>query len=247
MKLEFCAHSHIGLKRGNNEDSYAAEAAGGLFAVADGMGGHAAGEIASRMAIDVVREICTVIERAHPLEQLCSALGQAHLAVARAARETARWRGMGTTLSVLRLQQGRGYLAHVGDSRIYLRRQTEMRQLTEDHSLLAEQIRRGLATAGPENSRLGHVLLQAIGLNTELHICRKEFDLEAGDRLLLCSDGLSDMLGDAEIDSILKGTQPVVRVCRELIEQALAAGGHDNITAVVVDVTALDRTDPDNK
>lgn len=241
MILQVCAISDVGLSRNNNEDSYSTDAELGLFVVADGMGGHAAGEIASKIAIESCQTKIQSVSEDPPLKQISAAIKQANRDIESAAGSNESWKGMGTTLSLLLCHQNRGYLGHVGDSRIYLLRQSHLEQLSDDHSLVGEQIRQGILT--PEQARhstLSNILLQALGITSELDICQKNFPLEEGDRLLLCSDGLTDMISDTQIETILTKNNTISTLCRELIDSALSAGGKDNITVILVQIDQLD-------
>ncbi len=242
MKLQFCAKTDIGLRRNNNEDLFFVDEKQGLFIVADGMGGHAAGEIASQIAVETVYQSLQETDQDNPEKQLKQAIEQANRAVEQAANGNKAWQGMGTTLTILLLQQQQGYLAHVGDSRIYRLHNSQFEQLSDDHSLVGEQIRQGILT--PEQAKvstLGNILLQAIGMTPELDICQKSIPLTAGDRFLLCSDGLTGMVTDTEIEEILKRPDKLNSLCNTLVEKAISAGGKDNITVVVLQIDQLDQ------
>ena len=200
MKLQVCAKTDIGLRRKNNEDLFFVDKELGLFIVADGMGGHAAGEVASRIAVETVCQSLQAADLINPQKQLSQAIEKANQAVEQAANGNKAWQGMGTTLTIFLLQPQQGYLAHVGDSRIYRFRGSQLEQLSDDHSLIGEKLRRGILT--PEQAKtstLGNILLQAIGMTPQLDICQKSISLAAGDRFLLCSDGLTDMVDDDTI------------------------------------------------
>ena len=240
MKLQACAKTDVGLTRKNNEDLLFVDKNRGLFIVADGMGGHAAGEIASRIAVETVCQSLQATGLDTPQEQLGQAIENANLAVKQAADKNNEWQGMGTTLTLLLLQQQQGYIAHVGDSRVYRLRGSQLEQLSDDHSLVGEQVRQGILT--PEQAKtssLGNVLLQAIGITPELDICQKKVHLAAGDCFLLCSDGLTNMISDQEIEKILKQPGALYPRCDDLIEAAIAAGGKDNITTIVLQIDQL--------
>ncbi|MFK5926317.1 MAG: Stp1/IreP family PP2C-type Ser/Thr phosphatase [Desulfuromusa sp.] len=237
MKLQACAKTDIGLTRSNNEDLFFVDKNQGLFIVADGMGGHAAGEIASQIAVGTVCRSLQTSDGNNPLEQLKKAIEEANQTVEKAANNNSAWEGMGTTLTVLLLHQRRAFLAHIGDSRAYCFHNNRLQQLSDDHSLLAEQLRLGMISSEEvQNSNLGNILLQAIGISSDLDICLKHFPVTAGERFLLCSDGLSDMLTDAEIEQILKETKELNTICDLLIDKTIAAGGKDNITVVMVQI-----------
>ncbi len=241
MKLRACAKTDIGLTRKNNEDLYFIDKELELFIVADGMGGHAAGEVASRLAVKTVHQSLQATGATKSqVRQLKQAIEKANQAVANAARDNSTWQGMGTTLTVLQLQQQQAFLAHVGDSRAYRLRNNELEQLSDDHSLVGEQLRQGIiSTEEARASGLGNILLQAVGISPELNICQKEFPLTTGDRFLLCSDGLTDMLTDAEIKQILQQDNALDQLCDELVDRALGAGGKDNITIVIIQIDSL--------
>lgn len=237
MNITACAKTDIGLSRQTNEDVFLADLNQGLFIVADGMGGHVAGEVASRTAVETVQRCLREAATENPGEVLEQAVHLANEAVQQAARENPSLHGMGTTLSILSLHSGRFYLAHVGDSRVYLLRNTVFQQLSNDHSLIGEQLRRGILTAEEaKHSSLGNILLQAIGLSPELDICRKTLTPHSGDRLLICSDGLTHMLSDESIREILQQSIPVSALCEALIAKAISAGGTDNVTVIVIQI-----------
>lgn len=241
MKLQVCAKTDIGLARKNNEDLFFVDEKQGLFIVADGMGGHAAGEVASHIAVETACKFLQAADQDNPLKQLSQATKKANQAVELAAKGNKAWQGMGTTLTILLLQQQHGYFAHVGDSRIYRLRDSQFEQLSDDHSLVGEQLRQGVLT--PEQAKtsaLGNILLQAIGMTPQLDICQKSIPLTAGDRFLLCSDGLTNMVSDTEIEKTLKQSGPLKPLCEALIKQAIVAGGKDNITAVVLQIDQLE-------
>jgi len=245
MKLQFCAKTDIGLSRNNNEDRYFVDEQRGLFIVADGMGGHAAGEVASQIAVETVCQVLHSVDKTNPQQQLKQAVTEANLAVRQAAKANPSLNGMGTTLSIILLHQQQGYLAHVGDSRIYRLRNQKLQQLSDDHSLVGEQLRQGTIT--PEqakSSSLGNILLQAIGLSPQLDIYQNKISLAPADQFLLCSDGLTDMIADTEIEKHLSQPGTINLHCEALINAALAAGGKDNITAILLQIEQLDEERP---
>ncbi|MCD6187075.1 MAG: serine/threonine-protein phosphatase, partial [Desulfuromusa sp.] len=145
------------------------------------------------------------------------------------------------TLSIVFLHQQQGYLAHVGDSRIYRFHNQQLDKLSDDHSLVGEQLRQGVLT--PEQaktSNLGNILLQAIGMTSPLEICQKNFPLSRGDQFLLCSDGLTDMVSDTDIEELLQQPDTLDIRCNSLIEAAIAAGGKDNITVILLQIDSLE-------
>jgi PPM family protein phosphatase len=207
---------------------------GGLFAVADGMGGHAAGEVASNLALDTLNE-AYMGGKGRPPERLAEAMQAANSAVLREA--TGQASGMGTTLVVALLDGPAVIIGHAGDSRAYLYRAGELRQLTDDHSWVAEQVRLGLMTAEEaRDHQWRSIVSNALGGEEKLRLDLFGFALERGDRLLLCSDGLTTVVPDPEIAAELAlGADPELSAGR-LVDAANAGGGPDNITVLIVDV-----------
>lgn len=233
MNYLWAAATHRGRLRNNNEDSYAPENSGRsqgpvVLIVADGMGGAVGGEVASRLAVETAMN-----REGTPTERVQAANEQ----VVAAALENPQLAGMGTTMTLIQLNpDGRGDLAHVGDSRAYLLRDGQMQMLTSDHTVVAEHVAAGRLTqedalTHPQRSMLTRVL----GISFELDVDESELSLAPGDRLLLCSDGLTNMIGDEEIAATLSSAT-AEEAAWNLIEQANRAGGHDNITVMVVDV-----------
>ena len=229
----FGSRTDIGCLRDHNEDSLVV--APPLFAVADGMGGHAAGEVASEIAVRVLSELAPE----HPdVEALGRAIEEANRAVIQAAREGRGRQGMGTTMTAAMLEGERLVIAQVGDSRAYLLHQGKLQQLTRDHSLMADMIEAGQLT--PEEARTHpqrSVITRALGSDAHLHPDIYEINVETGDRLLICSDGLSGMIFDDQIENTLRRVQDPQRCASQLVNEAIAAGGHDNVTVIVADVT----------
>ncbi|MGA8171359.1 MAG: PP2C family serine/threonine-protein phosphatase [Methylocystis sp.] len=240
----------IGRVRKVNEDSVAfvapaagtpEENVGFLALVADGMGGHAAGEIASALAAEEVRRAVYASD-APPPEALRAALESANRAILDYSAAHPDTRGMGTTCTAILVRGGLLWLAHVGDSRAYLLRESALTQFSDDQTLHAQLIREGVMT--PEeaaNSPGGNIILQALGArdNFEPTISERGLELRVGDIVLLCSDGLHNLVSHSEIARILQANTPQ-EACRELVEKALAAGGNDNISVGVFCVVAAD-------
>jgi len=260
MELTFAAATDVGRQRTHNEDNFLIDKKLRLFMVADGMGGHAAGEIASSIAVheirDAVYENRDLIERyrvddpaVQPIEILQvleHAIQAACTTVYNRAQAESDKRGMGTTASVLLIAGApdhlRGFIAHVGDSRVYLARQSQCHQLTEDHSLMNELVRRGkLKRDQIENSpykQFKNAVTRAVGVYASVEVDTFDFDILPGDRLLLCSDGLYTYLDDERLPGMLSDGD-VRDVPRKLIEVANDGGGHDNITGVIIRVGAI--------
>ena len=226
------SRTDVGLVREHNEDSLAVNPP--LYAVADGMGGHAAGEVASEIAIQ------TLVANAPETpdgDDLARAVVAANHAVIRAAAEGVGRKGMGTTMTVAMLGGNRLVVAQVGDSRAYLLHEGALQRITRDHSLMADLIERGSIT--PEEARVHpqrSVITRALGSDPSTLPDIYEMNVSAGDRLLLCSDGLSGMVDDSLIESTMTRVADPQRCAAALVNEAITAGGYDNVTAVVVDV-----------
>ncbi len=229
----FGSRTDVGCVRDHNEDSLIVKPP--LFVVADGMGGHAAGEVASEIAVQVMAEHAPARPDA---DELSCAVEKANLAIIEAAREGIGREGMGTTLTAAMLEGERLVIAQVGDSRAYLFHQGKLQQITRDHSLMADMIEAGQLT--PEEARYHpnrSVITRALGSCPGTKPDIYELNVEAGDRLLLCSDGLTGMVFDEDIEGILARTRDPQRCAALLVNEAIAAGGHDNVTVIVADVT----------
>jgi protein phosphatase len=255
VKISFCGQTDVGKKREKNEDSLVVDDKIGLFMVADGMGGHQGGEYASRLAVQTVKETlhhiledpeATVPEeiafdRSDPGALLKYSLKAASQKIYEEANRNAGLRGMGTTAVALFIKDHKGFVAHVGDSRAYLVRDGEIRQLTYDHSLVAEQLRAGFITEDQlKHHKFKNIITRSVGFQNEVEVDLLVRDLEEGDRFLLCSDGLTNMVDDPDLLKIVSKNSPK-DACRKLVEMANKHGGDDNITVVVVGVSAVDR------
>ena len=231
----FGSRTDVGCIRDHNEDSLAV--APPLFVVADGMGGHAAGEVASEIAVNTIAEQAP----SHPdANALGDAVRAANLAVLRGMHEGRGREGMGTTCTAAILEGERLVIAQVGDSRAYLLHQGKLQQLTRDHSLMADMIEAGQLT--PEEARAHpqrSVITRALGSEPNTQPDLYEINVETGDRLLLCSDGLSSMVRDPEIEATITRVRDPQRCATQLVNQAIAAGGYDNVTVIVADVTGF--------
>ena len=242
MHLAVAARTDTGRVRKGNEDTLHADANAhrGIFIVADGMGGHAAGEIASEMAVQVVsRDLSDLndLEIEGAPEQVAQALRDANRAVFERTRRELEKTGMGTTVSALLLSDTHYIIGHVGDSRIYLVRDGEMTQLTRDHSLVQEQVDAGLLT--PDQARRhpqSNVITRCVGMADDIEPDVLEGDARMGDCFLLASDGLTGMVEDRRIHQLLTSRAAPARIVDALISEANNNGGNDNITAIVVRV-----------
>jgi serine/threonine protein phosphatase PrpC len=230
--------SDVGVERSNNEDSAAVDLELGLFIVADGMGGHAAGEVASRIAVEAT--ISALRSRPRPKrlrdegEVLLQALHDANAAVVREADERGTL-GMGTTLSAVFVRRRSAVIAHVGDSRVYSITKKGISQLTVDHTLVQAMVEQGVLTAEQAQKHPDkHVLTQAIGTLGRLEPQVLQTKVPARGRLLLCTDGLHDSLSAAEIEELAR-REDLDEAAHALVERANALGGHDNVTVLLVE------------
>ncbi len=239
MRLAACGASDTGRVRAGNEDRF--HAGTSLFAVADGLGGHAAGEVASALAIEALAGLDGRAFPAHEQarQALLEAFADAHRSVAGQAAAEPAWQGMGTTLTAVLVDDGLAHLAHVGDSRGYLLRgDGPLRRLTHDHTVAAELVRSGrLRPEEVADHPEWWALTQAIGLGRVVVVEAPEpLPLEDGDQVLLCSDGLTGVVDDGRIGELLAGHPRAEAACLALIDAANAAGGPDNVTVVLLRV-----------
>lgn len=226
------SRTEIGNVREHNEDSLTVLPP--LFAVADGMGGHEAGEVASEITINTLNDLAP---QSVDAEALARAVVAANLNVIKAPSQGVGREGMGTTLTAAILEKERLVIAQVGDSRAYLLHNGSLQQLTRDHSLMADMIEAGQLTEAEARVHPNRsVITRAIGSDPHMQPDLYELNVETGDRLLLCSDGICGMIEDHEIASIMRQAPSAQSCADQLVEAALAAGGFDNATAVVVDV-----------
>lgn len=233
IRLRYGAATDPGVVRSVNEDSFVAQ--DGLYAVADGMGGHVSGEVASEVAVEALQ--------AGDYEGLIEGVRLANRAVWQRARDDASLRGMGTTMCAIALiedAEGNEVLqvANVGDSRAYRFRQGELEQLTEDHSLVEELVREGRIT--PEEAKVHpqrNIVTRVLGVEPDVNVDCKIVDPYAGDRYLICSDGLFNEVPESEIARVLRHERDPEAASNDLVRMAREAGGRDNITVVLVDVT----------
>lgn len=247
--MDVGARTDVGRVRENNEDAFRIAAPQKLYVVSDGMGGEAHGEVASELAVDTIVEhgVESLAHPAQPLSgppnstlsdrtnRLASAVRLANAKIHAAGADHPEQFGMGATVVAAWVDADHLSVAHVGDSRVYLLRGGEFRQITGDHSLVAEQVRYGLLTPEQaENSHYSNVLTRALGPHADVEVDAAEYPLQPGDTLLLCTDGLTRMLPDAVICKMLSGAKSAQEAADELVEAANKKGGNDNITVVVV-------------
>ncbi|HUV10880.1 MAG TPA: Stp1/IreP family PP2C-type Ser/Thr phosphatase [Acidimicrobiia bacterium] len=237
-RIRVGAATDVGRVRDHNEDAYLVAEDLGLIAVADGMGGHRGGEVASTTALEALR-IAFLAGAA-----IQDAVSAANEAVHDQSVADPNLRGMGTTITAGALTEGSLLLGHVGDSRAYLLREGRLQRVTTDHSLVEELIRAGeLTEAEAEHDPRRSMITRALGLDSGVEIDLEEIVLADGDRVLLCSDGLTNMVSENDLVRHLVETSDPQDVARGLVDSANAAGGVDNITAVVIDVVAADGGD----
>ena len=224
--------THVGKVRKNNEDALLVTEPN-IFVAADGMGGAAAGEVASGMLVDTVKNFLSTIPEPLNEDILSKSILKANAEILRKAKENPELRGMGTTATILYLHKNHAYYAHIGDSRLYRLKNSVLEQLTIDHSYVESLVRSGDLT--PEQARIHpmkNLLTQAVGVMAEIEIDAGNFSVDSGDIFLLCTDGLTNMLEDWQIEKILLNAQE--NPAEDLINAALDEGGHDNITAIVI-------------
>jgi protein phosphatase len=225
-----------GRKRLSNEDAFGYSVEHGAYVLCDGMGGAAAGEIASSIAVDEVLAVLCARESATPLAQVAEeAVAAANQAIYSRAQRNDQLNGMGTTMVALLVEEKRVCVANVGDSRCYRLRNGKLEQLTLDHSLVEEQVRAGRMThAQALHSPMRNMITRALGTQSRVTPDCFEMEAQTSDLFLLCSDGLTRELSDLTIQALLIGNAPLQERCTRLVEAAKKAGGQDNITCVLV-------------
>jgi len=244
MRISCAGNTDVGVVRAGNEDSFLLDCSRGLFIVADGMGGHAAGEVASEMAVQIIEgEVGAVrgLSDGEAANRMRQAIQKANNAIFERTLAEQDKRGMGTTTTVMALFSRRYLIGQVGDSRAYLLRQGELFQLTKDHSYVQEQVDAGLLT--PDQARThpySNVITRCVGANEEVAPDIYFGNLEAGDVILLATDGLTGMLEDPQLQGIL-GSEANPEACvNRMISDANRRGGLDNITAIVIRIDSAE-------
>jgi PPM family protein phosphatase len=246
VKLQYAARTDVGMIRSGNEDNFAVDYNDhrGLFVVADGMGGHAAGEVASEMAVQILlRELADLrdTEQDGSSDRLARALRDANRAIHERTMTEVDKQGMGTTVSVLVVSGPQYLIGQVGDSRVYLLRDGALRQITKDHSYVQEQVDAGFLT--PEQARYhpySNVITRCVGASPDVEPDVYRGPVKPGDTFLVASDGLTGMVDDWRLQQLLMARTTPDRVVHSLIAEANGRGGLDNITAIVVRVVALE-------
>ena len=252
IRISSSVASDPGLRRESNEDAYCARADLGLFVVADGMGGHAAGEVASRLAVEAIEAFVkdtrdADVNRTWPFpydvalsldgNRLKAAFRLANRRLASAMDADDTLRGMATTAAAVLIANGTPVIAHVGDSRVYRFRAGKLEQMTEDHSWVGEQVRAGvLSDADARRHPWRNVVTRALSGGDDPHVDVHELDVRADDRLLICSDGLSGVVPLEKLQAIVSNTSGLEQTCQALIAAANDAGGPDNITVAMLKV-----------
>jgi serine/threonine protein phosphatase PrpC len=249
LVVQAAGKTDVGVVRTNNEDNFGFDVRHGIFVICDGMGGQAAGELASKIAVDTVlgyfrhdprraaspvlgRSFEGVSERA---TALANAIQLANQAIQEAASHNAQHTGMGSTIVAVRAEGNLFSIANVGDSRIYLVREGGIQLLTRDHSLVMEQVRRGLMTLEEaENSKMQNVIVRALGSEDSVEPDLEDHEFAPGDVLLLCSDGMSRFVKEGTMVEVVGRNAALEPACEELIEAAKSAGSDDNITCLLL-------------
>jgi protein phosphatase len=250
MRLSSAGRTHVGMKRTHNEDSLRLLREENLFIVADGMGGHASGEVASQMSVETLAEFFRATAeddeitwpykmdkgRKYEENRVINGIKLSNRRIFESASRDARLKGMGTTIVVLFFVNGLAYIAHVGDSRIYRFRDGQLKQLTEDHSLLNDYIKmKNLTPEEIEAFPHKNVIVRALGMKETVQVDVAHDVPQPGDIYLLCSDGLSGMVHDDEMAELLRADGDDLDVkCQRMIDRANEHGGTDNITVILV-------------
>jgi protein phosphatase len=249
MRLRVGAATDVGQVRKLNEDAYTVIPQQGVFVVCDGMGGAAAGEVASQLTIETIQKLLTSSDNnaSSPVpgpsgylprtEKLAEVAKESNRAIYQLAQEDRKKAGMGTTFVGVWVEENIASVAHVGDSRAYLWHDQKIEPLTEDHSLVEAQVKAGLLRRDQvEESKIRSVLLRALGQEPQVEVDISEVPLQPGDYLLLCSDGLTRVVPDTGLARAIAALRDPQRICDYLIQTANSRGGPDNITVVVVQV-----------
>lgn len=254
MEITAAGETNVGVKRSRNEDNLLKMPEENLFAVADGMGGHSSGEVASQIAVEGIANFFKAtrqdeditwpykMDKNRPYDEnrFIMSVKLANLRIFEASQREARYRGMGTTIAGVNFIDGDALIAHVGDSRVYRVRNKQMTQLTEDHSLLNDYIKAKKLTPD-EIANFPHknVIVRALGMKETVLVDLSRHTLQAGDVFISCSDGLSGMVTDEELLEVINSTPDLQEVVTILINKANEAGGVDNITVVVARIDSL--------
>lgn len=238
--MKSCGNTDVGRKRNTNQDYLfcSDEPVGAfpnLYVVADGMGGHKAGDHASHMAVERFVQLADQTKLTNPVTMMRTLLNWVNEEVYQEAKSEESYYGMGTTFVAITIVNGKGYVVNVGDSRLYHIHGDSIRQVTFDHSLVEELVRSGELSPGEARRHpRKNIITRAVGVEEELLPDFFEIEVEPGDRILLCSDGLSNMIEDEELKDIVSSERDIDEMVRYLIDKANYYGGYDNIAAVVI-------------
>ena len=258
MQIRASGISDVGLKRDGNEDSFSTEDALGLYVVADGMGGHLAGEVASRIAVEMInKSFRKWIEEKAQVDDLfgkpdgslslkgnyiLSSIKLANKVVYEMAMEYKQYHGMGTTVVMLLVTPTLIIVANVGDSRIYMVRDGELERLSKDHTIVSEQVEMGMMTEEEAaTSPMKHILTRNFGSSESVEPDIFELEPANNDRFVLCSDGLTDLVNDEEILEMTRAADDPDNLCKQFIDTVLNRGAHDNTTVISVFLTDVEK------
>lgn len=249
MRIEVSGQTHVGMKRNHNEDNLLLLPEERLFVVADGMGGHSSGEIASKIAVEEVAEFFRMTsqdleitwpykmdkQRNYDENRLATGIKLANMRIFEKASSEQKYKGMGTTIvTIYFAKDNEVVVGHVGDSRVYFFREGKLHQITEDHSLLNDYLKaKKLSPEEIEAFPHKNVIVRALGMKDTVLVDINKVEPKEGDIYLLCSDGLSGMVTDKQMEQILQGQQDLEKACAMLIDAANANGGNDNVTCVL--------------
>ena len=247
VKVRIAGCTDTGMRRQINEDYIGFDQDLGIAVLADGMGGHQSGEIASHMAVESVLEhlqklmnpeTSGAITGSQLLEQVSNTISYSNSKIFNAAEKLEQHKGMGTTVVALIVKESQIYAGHVGDSRLYLYRQQALSRITRDHSLVQDLIDRGFYTEEEaRQANVGHIVTRALGTKEEVEVDTIQQEMQEGDIFLLCSDGLSDMVDDWRIEELIReGKQDLQSTAQALVDTANRNGGKDNISVILVQV-----------
>lgn len=250
MRIEVAGTTHVGMKRTHNEDNFLLLPEENLFCVADGMGGHASGEVASKLAVEELADFFRLTSRDQDAtwpykmdksrnydeNRLATGIKLANARIYEQASSDPKFKGMGTTIVTVHFSHDAAYVGHVGDSRLYSYKAGALHQITEDHSLLTEYIKsKRLSPEEIEGFAYKNVILRALGMKDTVVVDTKRADPSDGEIFLLCSDGLSGMVPDPQMCELLRKHEANLEdACRALIDAANKAGGTDNVTCILV-------------
>jgi len=250
--VQVAGRTDVGCLRTNNEDNFGYDSASGVYVVCDGMGGQAAGEVASKLAVEAVLDYFRRHSAAGSFPQvgekfddiskdanaLASAVQAAGIQIYREAQEHPGRLGMGSTIVALLVRDGKASIAHVGDSRVYLLRAGKIKLLTFDHSLVMEQVRRGIMTVEEaERSSMQNIITRALGSEDNPEPDVQDIEISSGDTFLLATDGLTKLVKEDRLGEIVGSASNLEKACDALVAAARAAGGDDNITCLLVRIS----------